>query len=1428
MRHLLCILCMVFASGASAWPAPAPQDDKDPKNVHISILSPAGGAVLQNAVVDVVVSFASGKDGGTAPARRVSSIDLRANGTVVATVDVAKKPTSALHTFPTVDLSGAAASGNPVSLVARAFLGGKETKFVDSAVVLVTVNQPGGAPPAPSITSPVSGARLNTVSPLVSGTSSSSGLTITLLVDAVANGTTTSVAGGAWSLTSSTPLAQGTRSLTATASNGSGTSVPSAAVSVVIDTVAPAVSGPQPASGESTSNTTPLIGASWSDPAPGSGVNTASAVIQVDNVAVLASVNPGGFSYTPPPLGAGTHTVSARVSDFAGNPSAVLTWSFTVTAAPVDTTPPVVSNLVPATGSFIGSARPAMSALLTDAGGSGLKISSAALVLNGVAVPALVTPQNANSATISFTPPADLAQGPHAFTVTVSDNASNATSAVSSFTVDVTAPVVTISGPTPGQIFSDPAVPITASATDALTGVPLALVSIALNGVNRTNELTRTEGVPNGFGFPSSVSISGILTSAVGQNILSVTAVDPAGNATTVNRTYEVSAPPPPPPTDQIVLTKISGDGQTITAGEATDSLVVRATFLSSGAPVPNLTLIFTSGAVGDRFSSINAIGPITNSGGDAGVRFVPGQAGAASVTVGVLEDDSVAPVTFTVNAQAVSLGNVTSIGPCNLLPGTSEYPGSALPMLMKWKATRPNGSLLVGARVVARVLAFNGASPPPFKVGDFLPSSAVTDANGEATFAFVISPTATAGGFTMEFSLPDYPNANGAPVFQTLGGTVREDSLKPRNFGDTEIVWDDPDQSGQGQIGIPGKNVYVPLRARFFGASSGGGITFRIIEGDGTFEAGTEGDFVGSRADDNCAKITGNIRATVSEGSTKCRGNIRFKLAAGFTHALIAMDSFTDIFAVGPPEVHVQGSANGGVIHDAILPADFRNLSGAPQFKIQMYAPRDLDSAPTFNVTSQTTSMEPLPAFPNDVAPVTVNNLTTNLASTNARYGVWESTQPILFLPDRALLGDLVPTLGGVALVQGSDFGGLKLLALGPAKGETRVAVARLGATPGNPGQSDLFYDPNTTDANKRDSAFLAIGVKGAPGIKQVEYKFSDGAVVTQTGAQIGDKVNHTFTLNKSPRETLTCTATILYNTGEQAALVGTMRISNKVGPLLPKGQADLDATYTWDEGETPAGDPPTAFVNLVPTPGGGIRRDPFVQTIPALVAGRMTTAGLTVPSNNVRLIYKASLPGDQKAGGSSKVFELTLFDFRNYDVFGSYVGDNAYEWTRPEQTAIINHHVKHVVDLNDARLGSPGSSGLLIKQVYEQYKINQGVQGNNATDPPTNPSWNALSNCFDPGPGGKRGPHAFLELEPMVTQALEPAVAHDLLNVTMLQLTVWFNNTTDEFRTEAGIQQAHKTFVVNQYKRLLAQYPELKHYKEFHHRVRIKPPEF
>jgi len=217
----------------------------------------------------------------------------------------------------------------------------------------------------------------------------------------------------------------------------------------------------------------------------------------------------------------------------------------------------------------------------------------------------------------------------------------------------------------------------------------------------------------------------------------------------------------------------------------------------------------------------------------------------------------------------------------------------------MKFQVKDHEGNPLQGEVIVGDVSEFEGG-PPATTIGSFLPRRAVTDQNGIATFAFVIDRSAPAGAFRMRFSLPQFFGADGKPISASISGTVRDLVFKPRGVGDTEINYDDPSRAGQGQVGVPGTRLGVPLRGRIFGGQ--GGITFKIIEGNGSWEAGDEGELDHITVED-CGKISASIQ-TVDDGNNNGTGNIRF--IPSTSHALIAMEGFTDIFAVGPPEIEI------------------------------------------------------------------------------------------------------------------------------------------------------------------------------------------------------------------------------------------------------------------------------------------------------------------------------------------------------------------------------------------------------------------------------------------------------------------------------------------------------------------------------------------
>ncbi len=127
---------------------------------------------------------------------------------------------------------GTALGDGTYSLIANATDTAGNPGPASSPAVAVTVDT---TIAAPVITDPVTGTQ-NTAISEISGTSEASGLTVQVFDGATSLGTTTSGAGGDWTLTLGTALGDGEYSFTATASDGVNTSPTSPAVAVTVDT----------------------------------------------------------------------------------------------------------------------------------------------------------------------------------------------------------------------------------------------------------------------------------------------------------------------------------------------------------------------------------------------------------------------------------------------------------------------------------------------------------------------------------------------------------------------------------------------------------------------------------------------------------------------------------------------------------------------------------------------------------------------------------------------------------------------------------------------------------------------------------------------------------------------------------------------------------------------------------------------------------------------------------------------------------------------------------------------------------------------------------------------------------------------------------------------------------------------------------------
>ncbi len=137
----------------------------------------------------------------------------------------------------------------------------------------------------------------------------------------------------------------------------------------------------------------------------------------------------GEGNWTPSHEDGGIYYVDFDVADGYGGVD-----NDTVKITVNDVTPPTITNLQPAESYFINDATPTISANYSDP--SGINVSSVEMRVDGD----IVTPDSLSETGVSYTPTANLSDGPHTIIVNVSDNCTNSNSTSWSFTVDVTPP----------------------------------------------------------------------------------------------------------------------------------------------------------------------------------------------------------------------------------------------------------------------------------------------------------------------------------------------------------------------------------------------------------------------------------------------------------------------------------------------------------------------------------------------------------------------------------------------------------------------------------------------------------------------------------------------------------------------------------------------------------------------------------------------------------------------------------------------------------------------------------------------------------------------------------------------------------------------------------------------------------------------------
>jgi hypothetical protein len=479
----------------------------------------------------------------------------------------------------------------------------------DLAVTIDTT--PPSAPSAPTL-DPASDSGTkgdlitNDVTPTFSGTAEA-GSNVTLFAGSTGLGSTTAAFDGSWTITA-IALADGSHAISARTIDASGNaSDPSAALTIIIDTAAPArPSAPalDPASDSGTkgdgitNDTTPtLVGSA--------GAADLTIDLYFNSALVGSSVSDGAgaWSYNfVSPLSDGPYAVTVRATDAAGNVSAASS-AFAlsiITAAPSAPSAPaldpasdsgtkgdgITNDTTPTLRGF--AAAGVIVSLFEGASGLGHTVAD-------------------SSGDWTFTTVA-LAEGSHSFTATATDAAGNVSAASSALTllIDTSAPAK------PGTPALDPASD-SGTKGDGLTNDATPTVEGVVSGAGLTINLYFNSALVGSSVSDSDGNWSYNFTSPIpdGAYALSVRAIDAAGNISAASSAFALSiitaAPSTPaaPVLDSSSDSGIKGDGIT---NDATPTLH------GSTAPGATVTLFDGVNSLGNTAANSSGVWAFTPS----------------------------------------------------------------------------------------------------------------------------------------------------------------------------------------------------------------------------------------------------------------------------------------------------------------------------------------------------------------------------------------------------------------------------------------------------------------------------------------------------------------------------------------------------------------------------------------------------------------------------------------------------------------------------------------------------------------------------------------------------------------------------------------------------------------------------------------------
>ncbi|WP_366861914.1 Ig-like domain-containing protein [Azospirillum brasilense] len=478
------------------------------------------------------------------------------------------------------------------------------TSSVSSALTVTIdtgVNAPSGlALTAGSNSGSTADTLTNVTAPVISGTVAEAGV-IVLYEGATALGTVTAAAAGAWSITAAS-LSNGVHTLSATVTDAAGnTSSASTALTVTIDTGASTPTALALAAASNSGSTADTL-TNVTAPVITGSVTEAGVVVLYEGATALGTVTAaaaGAWSITAASLSDGAHTLSATVTDAAGNTSSAST-ALTVT---IDTGASTPTALALAAASNSGSTSDTLTNVTAPVITGTVGEAGVVVLYEGATALGTVTAAAAGAWSITA---ASLSDGAHTLSATVTDAAGNTSSVSSALTVtiDTGAPSVAIALDKTTLGVGETAT-VTFTFSEAPVGFSLSAVSVQNGTLSNLSILLGSDGLV----YTATLTPSVETVASDSRITIATSWSDIAGNTPlpTASAGYTIDTRSPPGNTAPLIGGAVAGQAVDDTASRQPFTTMTVSDNQTAQAQTVVVTVRNSGGTVGDATGAFTA-----------------------------------------------------------------------------------------------------------------------------------------------------------------------------------------------------------------------------------------------------------------------------------------------------------------------------------------------------------------------------------------------------------------------------------------------------------------------------------------------------------------------------------------------------------------------------------------------------------------------------------------------------------------------------------------------------------------------------------------------------------------------------------------------------------------------------------------------------